>query len=81
MLKILGVNRKAMNVLDGVTSTIVRLPVPLVLHIGLSHRQAVISTQAISMRYSSLSSLTIHSTTAQEIHMGIWQNLLHDAFT
>lgn len=81
MLKILGVNRKAINVLDGITSTMVRLPVPLVLHIGLPHRQAVISTQAISMRYSSLSSLTIHSTTAQEIHMGIWQNLLHDAFT
>ena len=42
---------------------------------------AVISSQAFTTRHSSLSSLTIRSRAAQGMNKGIWQNLLHNAFT
>jgi hypothetical protein len=42
---------------------------------------AVISSQAFTTRHSSLSSLTIHSRATEGMNKGIWQNLLHNAFT
>ncbi len=42
---------------------------------------AMISTQEFTARLSSLSSLTIRPKATQGMNKGVWQNLLHNAFT